>query len=320
MVRVGVVLAFVGILFPAWPASACIAPGADLVGIPADGDSGVPTDVVAVYEDLPDATLELTTDAGEPVAFTVRATYVSHFELVPAAPLAPRTTHLLRATLVASTDIAPTELVLSFTTGDGPLADPTAAPHPRLQHYSGPDFPAICGPGATGSCLSFGVGSVLDLALLDSSGVEQEPHYLLKGPALWSLPGDDGQGVPGCMTVRARGENGARSEPVTVCGDEAESYEFPDVSRIRCEANGLAIDGVSVGGDTSGSDGSGGASEDSPPDDAGQPGSHTIITKGCGCALPGHAAGAESAWWLFLGLAALGRRRRRRAARSIGAR
>ena len=315
MLRAVVVPAFAAILLPASPASACIARGAVLAGIPNDGDGNVPTDVVPVYETLPTATLVLETDSGVPVAFTTRATYASHFELVPAAPLAPRTTHFLRATLMVSPDIAPTELMLSFTTGDGPLAARPAAPHVRFQHYSGPAFATLCGHQATGSCLSFGVGSVLDLVDVDSSGVEQEPHYLLRWASFWSLPGDDGQGVPGCMLLRTRSDNAALSEPVTVCGDQAESYELADSSLLSCDADGLTLDGVALGGAASSSGGSnglggaGGAGDDAPPRDPGERSSHRVFTKGCGCALPGHASSTGGAWWLVLALTALARRR-----------
>ena len=108
------------------------------------------------------------------------------------------------------------------------------------------------------------------------------------------------------MVLRERGEDATLSDPVTLCGDEASSLKLPDVSRIRCDANGLTIDGVAVESD--GSNGGGGSSGESTTGEPERPTSHEVFTKGCGCSVPGQSAAAEGGWWVALWMAALSRR------------
>ncbi len=225
--------------------------------------------------------------------------------------LLPQTSYVLGVDVPTTEHNQATHLTLSFTTGDGPTHDPVPTPRVRFQHFSGPaDFPVICGPGASGSCLSFGAGVTLDAVALDDNGAELQ-RYLFLGAQFWSLAGDDGQGATAaCFCARAT-KAAASARPVTLCGDQAESNVLPDVSGIHCDADGLTIDGVAVasndtaaggvagssdvsaaGGvagssDVSAAGGVAGSSDDAEMAGAGPTETRTILTKGCGCSLPG---------------------------------
>ena len=127
-------------------ANACTvaAPPVALVGVPADGATGVPTDARPTYniftsrlDNLPTqiAQFELVSASGATVPLAVRRTVWSHFELVPPSELEPLTTYTLRGRWTPSYPPEEVTLALSFTTGAGRVDSVPAAPSASMRHY-----------------------------------------------------------------------------------------------------------------------------------------------------------------------------------------
>lgn len=332
-----------------------------LVGIPAAGESNLPTDLVLVYskgeaklfdeQQISLALFELSSSSGATVALTPRLTFVAHFELVPETELEPSTEYTLRATLPPETSGQPSvPTSLSFTTGEGPLTDPPAAPDVKIQHYhSTDDSVTSCDPGLDGSCVFVGSQSPVVLSHPESS-----PNEYLAFGAWWENLTGVNQGTPyACMTVRSRSADGALSDSVEICRDDAETVTIPDVTGLNCTERGFEHNGVPIagagGGSTGGTGGTGaggsatggtatggsasggvetggaetGGAETGgtgtggsgntagAPDDSEDDGTRTVMTEGCGCRVPAPANGdGPWAWVAILVSLALVRRRR----------
>jgi hypothetical protein len=299
------VAAFAAPTFSAGPIDACSTapPPLTLVGMPADGESNVPTSVVPVYDIVPLlsnldesrlglATFELVSDAGVSVPLAARMTYIWHFELVPERALLPRTAYALRAVLPASSQMPESvTLGLSFTTGDGPLDQVPVPPPARIEHWvsSGVTNYNSCSPSMNGTCISFESGTAIDALFVGSS-----EHYLYFDAFLTDLTGVD-QGTPyTCVELRTRALDGTTSDPLTLCrGDGARFPVSGNINGLECTENGLMRDGAPIDAEPEGD----------------PPGSRTVLTEGCGCSLPGRARSASTVLSIALALSLFARRR-----------
>src|SRR5688572_27097482 len=254
-------------------ALACLVPPPPigLVGLPADGERNVPTNVVAVYasayanlhaeEEIVRARFELTSSSGAIVPLTPQVRFAHHFELVPETALEPSTEYTLRATLPTQPTYEPSVAVsLSFTTGDKPVTGTPAPPNARMQHYHSTDtVVSSCDPGLDGSCIFFPRGTGVEL----SYSFAPDTRYLVFGGWGTNLTGVN-QGNPAtCATLRTRAADGTMSEPRELCREDAETLSVPDLTGLGCTENGLAINGVPIagsggGGATGGAAGTGG--------------------------------------------------------------
>jgi hypothetical protein len=273
-----------------------------LAGIPADGERGVPTNVVPVFasvsanlfaeEEIVRAGFELTSPSGEIVPLTPQVRFAYHFELVPKIALEPGTEYTLRATLPTEPTVEPSIAVsLSFTTGDQPFTGTPLPPDARMQHYHSNDpTRSSCDPLPDGSCIFFPPESGVEL----SYSFSPDTRYLVFGAWGTNLTGVN-QGNPAtCVTFRTRAADGTMSEPMEICRDDAETLTVPDLTGLGCTENGLAIDGVPIA--------------DEPDGD----GSRTILTEGgCGCRVPAPARGSGTMSSLGVALSLLLARRRR---------
>jgi hypothetical protein len=293
---------------------------------------------------LPVATFALVSDSGVTIPATPQATYATHFELLLAEELEPLTSYEVRASLPTPSGQPPNnELFLSFTTGNGPFTGTPAAPSARIQHYTsfGSVLVSTCGPNENGSCLFFQSRGPFDVVMVDELGEEREPHYLLFkewAPNLSSVQvGTSFQ----CARLRTRASDGTLGEAVDICRDDGESYPVTgDLTNLLCTEDGLTRGGVPIGqaggtgtggsagtgaggtgtggsdtggsetggSETGGSDTGGTGTGGAEPDD-GEPGSHTVVTEGCGCSVPGKARDRTAAPWIALALASFARRR-----------
>jgi MYXO-CTERM domain-containing protein len=237
-----------------------------LVGMPADGDTGVATDVRPVYDvnrsglRTPDsATFELTSASGATVPITLQHRVSSHFEIVPARELEPLTTYTLRGRWRASSwDIEATG-TLSFTTGAGPVDGTPEAPRASMRHYRlhGAVLDSCAGP-AVGTCVSLPLGGLVQVSYLDSFGQEigpsSEPNTtsgwgsLTAGPFFDDLAGIDQGTNFSCVVLRTRAANGSLSSPTVMCGSDAPLFELTVTGspNIGCTPEGLTHDGALV--------------------------------------------------------------------------
>jgi hypothetical protein len=119
-------------------ACSILAPAPAFRGVPADGDTDVPTDVVLLYpipfsssssrQGIVPGTFALTAPDGSDVAIAVNSVDYSHFELRP---------------------------TLTFTTGSGVLTEQPQPPDAVLTHFVvAQDLSNACGPPKTGTCVS----------------------------------------------------------------------------------------------------------------------------------------------------------------------
>jgi hypothetical protein len=276
--------AFVAVLSPASRAAACVADQSPpaLSGIPAADAIDVPTNVVPVFSyfnakidetGLSLATFELVASGGETIALRALPTYAAHFELVSDVELAARVAYVLHATLVLGSGES-AEASLAFTTGDAPLEGVPEPPPVRMQHFVAPEAPPpLCGWGRAGSCIFFGTQTVLDLTF---TGPDLEPvRYLALGPVTSNLTGVDVTAGYDCVIARTRATDSMLSDSLALCRDNGERFDLSTTNGLSCTENGLAVDGMLLGGATE-------------PDPDG-PSTRTIVTEGCGCALPGRA-------------------------------
>jgi hypothetical protein len=241
------------------PARGCQRPPPVLDAVPRDGSIGVATDVVPVYDlhgaqissegPLPQ-TFELTSEHGDRIALTARRSYAWHAELVPSAPLAPRTRYVLSGRWHPEFSlILEVTLSLTFTTGDGPLAATPGPPKVSMEQYSLVNVQlGDCDLSEQGTCLSFPADTMVEVTYIDSLGQSRGGTggaYLYSGPFFDSL---SPQGISfDCVTLRRRAENGTHSEPVTLCGKDAPHRQLTGSARLTCTPAGLALDGKTVG-------------------------------------------------------------------------
>lgn len=247
MAMVGALLGVVAVDLP--KAQACLTdPGEPDFGWgePADGASGVPTDVIPYYP-IPFAalmsdsgvpgTFMLKTMAGVEVTVTPRRVHYWNYELVPDEALAPDTEYELTGSWLVGTEmIAKT---IHFTTGAGPLEGAPEMPAAMLEHYRiMVDAFTSCDPWPTGTCLSFGDPALMvEYTHVDELGQHDEP-YLGRGSAMIDIAGID-QGTPYvCVELRTRAMNGALSEPQTLCREDGALFELTSTD-VACTPDGL---------------------------------------------------------------------------------
>jgi hypothetical protein len=245
-------------------AEACsrIAPPPALEGYPRDGSVDVPTDVIPVFESFragtsggvrPGAVFELRTDAGDTIALTPRERHAGHFELVPASPLAARTRYTLRGLWTATHASLGEPIIdvsLSFTTAEGPLAQPPAPPEATMQHYTAPRGGSSCSPEPRGTCISFTgeelVEFMFDDGLNDPELLRAHPGvhgpYLSRRGFMGNLTGVNQGTSFQCVQLRTRAANGIVSDKVVLCGADAPHYALPGVE-VTCGPGGLRYQG-----------------------------------------------------------------------------
>jgi uncharacterized protein (TIGR03382 family) len=207
------------------------APVPSLIGIPADGDSAVPTDVVPYYQypegfapgPQVDGNFTLTAADGTVVALTARMADQSNYELVPAQPLEPKTAYMLHAEWLNTNGAGGvTTDDLHFTTGDGPLAAPPAPPTARLFNFSlDPSASSGCGLHGPATCVS-----VADDDAMIVFTYAADPSHLAYGNRGSFFANDLSGAVPGtsggCIELRTRAINGMLSDPIQLCADSTQ--------------------------------------------------------------------------------------------------
>jgi hypothetical protein len=227
-------------------------------GEPADGATGVPTDVVPYYRlptfvdrieaEVP-GTFTLRTTSSVEVALVPRHAQTYVYELVPAERLDPSTTYVLTGRWVV--DGRAIEETIQFTTGAGALEAAPAKPDASIEHYevvgkSGNS----CEPSPTGSCVALGdPDRTVEYSHVDEFGQLGEPN--LGRGSVWTDLSGLGQD-PGyeCLSLRTRAINGTYSEPQVICGDDGPVTQLGAFD-VACTSSGLegtlADTGCSVG-------------------------------------------------------------------------
>ena len=261
--------ALLATLLPAQPVRACVdvAPPPALIGFPGEGDVGVPTDVVPVFDRLQAGygdvfsgesapAFELIAESGLSVPVSFRRSHAWHFELRPGSPLKPNTRYTIRAQFpYPNQSSAPITVSLSFTTGAGPLAGAPARPEAKLEHVLTPD--AVCAtscdcPRKARSCLTLPTGVFTeaayswsqDFSVFDLPDEDLRPGsrpYLLDGPSTDNLTGIDQGTGHRCVRLRTRGANGGYSEPLILCREDGSQRTVPGDIRIGCTAQGAVV-------------------------------------------------------------------------------
>jgi len=239
-------------------ARACssLAPPPTLNGVPADGDTDVPTDVVPYYAfsegiapnngsepsgEVP-GTFTLTAQDGTVVDVTARVADWWNYELVPAQPLAPHTTYVLHAEWPGPTALMPATADVHFVTGDGPLTTPPAPPSGRLIHYKlDEENRTSCSPELVGTCISVADDDAIILATyIDSAGQTQDT-YGHRGSYFGINISGQMQGTPDqCVQLRTRALNGTLSDPLELCGMNFPVMEIHGTEDIECSSAGLS--------------------------------------------------------------------------------
>jgi len=272
-------------------ASACsyAAPPPKFNGVPADGDTGVPTNVIPSYllsTSYSQVSMDggvtvigdkytLETEAGELVAVTVRGAQSGHFEIVPAQPLVPNTKYRVRGIWQG---FAPGEVftdALAFTTGAGPRSGEVPPPIAALTNLVWTQEPfSTCSPAQTRTCITLqDPSAVVEYVMIDNLGsVKDDEPYATQG-SVWTTdlnPATQTQSPFVCVRLRTRAIDATYSEPVVLCGKDAPSLrlEGPEVTSVDCTADRLVVhrDTLSV------ADAGTAAPVDDPSDDAGMPG------------------------------------------------
>jgi MYXO-CTERM domain-containing protein len=288
-------------------ASACSMPWPPpaLDGYPADGATGVPTDVVPVYESIQLGDPAL----GGPIPFVLRdaqgtqiplvmsAPYTWYVALTPRTELEPNTTYTLEASVTSRG--TPTSIVVvtaSFTTGDGPASSPEPTNGALLEHFTAHGAVSSCDATPQGTCVALPPEAFVTASFVDEFGQEHPPD-LYRGPTFTNLSGVNQGTNFRCVRLRSRAPNGAESAPVELCGDGAPFYDYDGSSNaVACTPAGLTF-----GGKT--------------PEDASGVSRHGA---GDSCSVQRGPARPSPAWLTLLGLAGLAMKRRRRRSRPAG--
>ena len=246
------------------------APPPKLKGIPADGDTGVPTNVVPLY-DLPLAyahiredqgdgrtildKYELQTESGVAVPIKLRATTLWHVELVPDRPLAPNTKYRVRATWKGEQQVPDYMDELTFTTGAGPRTGSIPAPIATLTNFQWKQEPfTSCSPQPENSCVALqDEDAIVEYMFIGRSGFLQEySPYAVRG-SFFSVdlnPATQRSDFA-CIRLRTRAIDATYSEPVTLCGADAPlvHVEGPDINAAKCTKDGVIVERAAKSGD-----------------------------------------------------------------------
>jgi hypothetical protein len=235
------------VVFVAGDALACSEGLGIVEGLPEDGETDVPTDVVPWFttnvpgdSDTLTRSIRLETDTGDLVDVDVRALSSPRgretLEVAPREPLRPQTLH--RIVLIFDfapvdepwpIDPEPEERSLEFTTGPG-AAHPSSPEPPGVRAVLVHDEESPCG-GPVWLCLGSATGESLQVALHDTDGV-------LGAATL----GRDGQrvevpwraGHPFCMEAQARTVTGQLSSVETICSEDMVFLHLPNDRDDEC--------------------------------------------------------------------------------------
>lgn len=224
------------------------------VGYPGDGSVDVPTDVVLTVDyhqlagtEVDDLTAVLTSSTGQTIGVhvelshpTSETAYPSTEKLTPEAALEPNTVYTLG--LSWTTEVGPGSWEIRFTTGAGPYIGTPAPPTGAfLQHYRIElRDPTSCSPHPQGTCVALPEGLEVETRYISELGKDVSAN-LRRGSHWTNLTGIE-QGTPyDCVELRTRAPNGALSEPVVLCGDEAEFVELTEESQVVCTAEGIPM-------------------------------------------------------------------------------
>jgi hypothetical protein len=243
-------------------ARACSYPGlpAAFEGYPREGSTGVPTDVIPVFDRLRvgvdeegrGAVFRLISERGQTIPIRLRLSHIFKFELVPGSRLEPNTRYTFEGRLTVPQRTPPTlQITLSFTTGSGPLRTTPPPPSARLEHYTLPeagcvstcDCPEHQGScialPATGSFVEFAFSHNEDFSIADEPFVGHQNRYLRDGVFSTNLTGIAQRTPDRCVRMRTRAENGIYSQPVVLCRENSVSYGVKGDLRIICTPAGL---------------------------------------------------------------------------------
>jgi hypothetical protein len=225
-----------------------------LQGLPADGARDVPTNVVFHYltpyaemtNEDPAEVLQreytLRTADGVLVALQGERLSNSQVELTPNAPLAPNTTYTLEGHWIAI-DGTEADAAISFETGDGPSDEMPEPPNAVLRSYQiAPKKMRACGPSLTGSCVSLQDDKAWFEYTRVAANGDTQPSELRQGSFLLRDLDDLGKGEFPCAELRAFAPNGARSQPLRLCQEDAQHADLTDLTdmpKLNCSATGL---------------------------------------------------------------------------------
>jgi hypothetical protein len=234
-------------------------PPPELVGSPANGDVGVPTDVVPYYSRSAallsenfNVPLSLVSASGDVVPVTVESNYWDYLELLPEGALEPNTEYTLSVTLNTAYDGTGESIInrVTFATGGGPFEGTVEPPDASLVHYQFAAPPrSSCSPLQSGTCVAFQQQFPIVAASIDEFGQEQFPA-IRDRPYFINLSGINQGTNFNCERLRSRAPNGTLSEPVDLCGEDGPLYKLGEDENIECTSNGLTQGGVVVMEDT----------------------------------------------------------------------
>jgi hypothetical protein len=301
-------------------ASACswITPPPALRGYPSDGAEGVPTDVVPFFSnevDLRDATVILTSAAGDAIAARLASAQQAIIEVTFEKALQPNTTYTLVAKLGRPAGPESVEsLSLSFTTGAGPVSAVPAPPEANFHSYRFGHRVSNCSE-MEGTCVAVTSALPVEATVTDAAGNHSEYVHLRSEPWFSDL-----MGTSDCLKLRTRAPNATYSLPIVLCGEDVPPFTICGSERILCTSEGITHDGAllpaaaggsngfsagaacpkEAGGMATSNAGQGGSSADAAR--AGAPGSPLEVSGGCNLAFH-HERSTNSALAALLALA-----------------
>ena len=225
-----------------------------LVGVPANDETGVPTNVIlfyevpalVVYRPLPDevpGAFSLKSSDGEVLGFSLRRQCEAHFELIPAQALQPNTSYVFSASWIFEGGREVSEQ-LSFVTGDGPLERAPEPPRAIMQNYAttNPDR-NTCSTPLAGNCVSLADEQPwVEYSLIDELG-QNVRTYCRRGSSVVSRSGPSPYVNYRCVGLRTRAANGWFSKRVRLCEADAPKLDLSDLEDfpgLTCNSAGFA--------------------------------------------------------------------------------
>jgi hypothetical protein len=251
---VAIVAATATLFGAAEPAEACtwLPPGPpELIGLPSEGVPA-PTDVLPTFDrahanmSAPSSIARFVLRTADTVIpLTPAYPYPSVFTLAPPQPLQPNTSYVLEATLPVRTGGTVTDTV-TFTTGGGAAAPPGPPHGVFLQNFLLTGAVDTCDP-RPGTCVAIPYDVVATPANL--FGQETGQSDLWQSSRFTVLTQSSPHGDPsGCMSFRARGQNGALSEPVVRCAATSPAVVVNAEKKLACTATGITENGAPAQG------------------------------------------------------------------------
>lgn len=222
-------------------------------GIPADGDTDVPTNVVPIFFFLPwyeepttegvPGTFVIETLDGKTVETTAQPAASQWFEIVPARFLEPNTSYRIRGTWNRSDRIFETQL--EFTTGAGPHTEMVEAPAATLQHLDWrPSVSTSCDGELQRTCVALEQDAMIEYDFVDEFGqIQDELGYIARASFFTTVLTTKLQQATNfrCIRLRTRAIDGTLSEYTKLCGDAAPVFHVAvDGDVVECTNDGLA--------------------------------------------------------------------------------